>query len=150
MLLASSMLSVTFSIPAQLCNETTVERVSIFMVLISRRLGTIKVTVRHSTLVQDTDFYAMLTQAGLIYRAIKLHVKLFNWNQALLLCTQHEAYLDIVLWYRRRFLNSISEEETLQEFIQYQNHPIDDEHIRHRIEEEHQQEATRPGTRPYL
>lgn len=41
-------------------------------------------------------------QAGLIYRAVKLHVRLHNWQRALDLAVKHKQHLDTVLMYRQR------------------------------------------------
>ncbi len=41
-------------------------------------------------------------QAGLVYRAIKLNIKLFRWDRALDLAEQHNQHVDTVLWYRQR------------------------------------------------
>jgi hypothetical protein len=41
-------------------------------------------------------------QAGLVYRAVKLHVRLHNWQRALDLAVKHKQHLDTVLMYRQR------------------------------------------------
>lgn len=41
-------------------------------------------------------------QAGLVYRAIKMHVKLHSWQRALELAQKHNQHVDTVLMYRRR------------------------------------------------
>ena len=41
-------------------------------------------------------------QAGLVYRSIKLHVRLHNWQRALDLARKHNQHVDTVLMYRRR------------------------------------------------
>lgn len=41
-------------------------------------------------------------QAGLLYRAIKLHVRLHNWQRALDLARKHKQHVDTVLMYRQR------------------------------------------------
>lgn len=43
---------------------------------------------------------SILIQAGLVYRAIKLNVKLFRWDRALDLAQQYKQHIDTVLWYR--------------------------------------------------
>lgn len=42
-------------------------------------------------------------QAGLVYRAVKLHVRLHNWQRALDLAVKHKQHLDTVLMYRQRY-----------------------------------------------
>jgi intraflagellar transport protein 80 len=41
-------------------------------------------------------------QAGLVYRAVKLHVRLHNWQRALDVAVKHKQHLDTVLMYRQR------------------------------------------------
>jgi intraflagellar transport protein 80 len=41
-------------------------------------------------------------QADLVYRAVKLHVRLHNWTRALELAVKHKQHLDTVLMYRQR------------------------------------------------
>lgn len=44
-------------------------------------------------------------QAGLVYRAVKLHVRLHNWQHALDLAVKHKQHLDTVLMYRQRWVS---------------------------------------------
>lgn len=60
---------------------------------------------------------AILLQAGLVYRAIKMNIKLFRWDRALDLAKQYKQHVDTVLWYRRRYLLAAQAEETSQRFI---------------------------------
>jgi intraflagellar transport protein 80 len=62
---------------------------------------------------------AVLLQAQLIYRAIKLNVKLFNWERALELALKYKTHLDTVLAYRRRYLSAAGGTETLKRFQPY-------------------------------
>lgn len=48
----------------------------------------------------------MAVQAGLVYRAIKLNIKLFRWERALALAQQHRQHVDTVLWYRQRWVRA--------------------------------------------
>jgi len=41
-------------------------------------------------------------QAGLLYRAIKLWIRLHKWQRALQLAHKHQQHVDTVLMYRRR------------------------------------------------
>lgn len=43
-----------------------------------------------------------VAQAGLVYRALKLHVRLHNWQRALALAVKHKQHVDTVLMYRQR------------------------------------------------
>lgn len=57
-------------------------------------------------------------QAGLVYRAIKLNIKLFNFERALDLAVQHKQHQDTVLWYRTQFLRTAKQQETIARFMQ--------------------------------
>ncbi len=61
---------------------------------------------------------AILLQAGLVYRAIKMNIKLFNFERALDLATQYKQHQDTVLHYRQQFLKTAKQTETITRFIQ--------------------------------
>ena len=90
-------------------------------------------------------------QAGLIWRAIKMNVKFFNWDRALALAEQHKQHVDSVLWYRQRFLEAAKQQETNPKFMQMSEAmAIDEQHIRQKIQEERVKEAQRPGAKRYI
>ena len=62
---------------------------------------------------------SILLQASppLIYHAIKLNVRLFRWARALALATKHKRHIDVVLYYRQKFLKSFGKQEHMQEFV---------------------------------
>lgn len=45
---------------------------------------------------------AAAPQAGLVYRAIKLRIKLHHWPRALELANKHQQHLDTVVYYRNK------------------------------------------------
>lgn len=98
---------------------------------------------------------SILIQAGLIYRAIKLNIKLFNWERALDLAQQYKQHTETVLWYRQRFLVAARAEESIKRFSDLldqlggPNALIEGE-IRQRIQEEKAKEAQRPGAKRYI
>ncbi len=52
-----------------------------------------------------------------MYRAIKMNVKMFNWEHAMDLAQQYKQHVETVLWYRKRYLDaSRSEGETIPRF----------------------------------
>ncbi|CAM9481687.1 unnamed protein product, partial [Hapterophycus canaliculatus] len=63
---------------------------------------------------------SILLQASppLVYRAIKLNVRLFRWPRALELAVQHKTHVDTVLGYRQSFLKASGKEETDKRFLQ--------------------------------
>ena len=44
-----------------------------------------------------------------------------RWERALELALQNNIYIDLVVGYRRRYLEQVKKEETLKKFIQYQD-----------------------------
>ena len=52
----------------------------------------------------------------MLYRAIKMNVKLFRWERALDLAQQHKQHVETVLWYRRRYLSAAAGEESIARF----------------------------------
>ena len=93
----------------------------------------------------------ILLQAGLIYRAIKLNIRLFNWDRALDLAVKHKTHVDTVLAYRARYLENFGREDTDPRFVALQAEvPIDWEQIKAKIEVEKEKERARPGARPYV
>lgn len=61
---------------------------------------------------------AILLQAGLVFRAIKLNVKLFNFERALELAKQYKVHEDTVLYYRLQYLKAANQQETIAAFMQ--------------------------------
>jgi intraflagellar transport protein 80 len=59
----------------------------------------------------------ILVQAGLIYRAIRMHIQLFNWDKALELAVKHRTHVDTTLWFRKKFLQNFNKEETDPKFL---------------------------------
>ncbi len=86
---------------------------------------------------------SILLQAGLIYRAIKMHIKLFNWNRALELAVKYKVHIDTVIGYRRKYLESFNRQETNQVFLQYDSLAIDWIAIKDKIRQEKQKETKR-------
>lgn len=64
---------------------------------------------------------AILLQASppLVYRAIKMNIRLFRWVRALELAVQYKTHVDTVLAYRQRYLGSAKRAETIERFLQY-------------------------------
>ena len=50
----------------------------------------------------------------MIYRAIKMNVKLYRWERALNLAQQYKQHVETVLWYRRKYLLAANGEETIE------------------------------------
>ncbi|KAL2611690.1 hypothetical protein R1flu_023382 [Riccia fluitans] len=84
----------------------------------------------------------ILLQAGLIYRAIKMHTRHFNWDRALELGLLHKPHLDTVLWLRQQHLKTAHLEESKQQFLQLnQQASVDEQKVLAKIEEEKEKES---------
>ncbi|KAG2494842.1 hypothetical protein HYH03_007082 [Edaphochlamys debaryana] len=93
----------------------------------------------------------ILVQAGLIYRAIKLNIKLFNFERAYDLATQHKQHQDTVLYYRQSFLRGAKQQETNPRFMQANDSiVVDAKVVKKKIEEERTKEMQRPGAKRYV
>ncbi|KAJ0407537.1 hypothetical protein P43SY_006855 [Pythium insidiosum] len=97
---------------------------------------------------------AILLQAHpkpLVYRAIKLNIRLFRWERALDLAVKHTTdagtHVDTVLAYRERFLASNQLQETNKKFLQYAKQvTIDWETISKKKEVEREREQQSAGS----
>lgn len=86
---------------------------------------------------------SILLQAGLTYRAIKMHIKLYNWNRALELAVRYKTHVDTVLAYRKKFLETFERQETNPNFLQYQLVTTDWNVIKEKIQQEKNAELQR-------
>jgi intraflagellar transport protein 80 len=69
---------------------------------------------------QPDEAERILLQASppLIYRAIKLNLRIFRWGRALELAVKHKSHLDTVLAYRQKHLMEFDTQETNPRFVQ--------------------------------
>ncbi|GAX72717.1 hypothetical protein CEUSTIGMA_g173.t1 [Chlamydomonas eustigma] len=94
---------------------------------------------------------AILLQAGLFYRAIKMNIKLYRWERALDLAQQYKLHIDTVLWYRKKYLIDAAGEESIARFKDLtEQTPLDEAAIKQQIKNEKVQEAQRPGAKRYI
>eukprot|EP01016_Furgasonia_blochmanni_P034705 TRINITY_DN3774_c0_g2_i1.p1 TRINITY_DN3774_c0_g2~~TRINITY_DN3774_c0_g2_i1.p1 ORF type:complete len:779 (-),score=217.27 TRINITY_DN3774_c0_g2_i1:42-2378(-) len=84
-----------------------------------------------------------LIQAKLFYRAIKLNIKLFRWERALELAVNYKTHLDTVLAYRKRYLESLGQEETNKKFQKHfaEVGELDWEKIKAKIKQDKEKEG---------
>merc|ERR1711916_148276 len=89
---------------------------------------------------------AILLQAGLVYRAIKMNINDYNWDRALNLASKHKTHVDTVLAYRKKYLKQFGRKETIKRFITMsEGVVIDWDKITAKIEKEKEDERARPG-----
>ncbi|CAI9737075.1 transport 80 homolog [Octopus vulgaris] len=92
--------------------------------------------------IQDAE--AILLQAGLIFRAVILNVKMFNWERSLELAVKHKTHVDTVLAYRQKYLQNFNKTETNKKFLQYmETMEVEWEQVQAKIAKEYQQEKER-------
>ena len=85
----------------------------------------------------------ILLQANppLVYRAIKMNIRLFRWTRALELAITHKSHVDTVLYYRKQFLAAHNRSEEEPRFKQYFDEiTIDEEKIQAKKEAEREAE----------
>jgi len=90
----------------------------------------------------------ILMQAAppLVYRAIKMNIRLFRWERALELAVKNQTHVDTVLAYRQRFLQQNGRKETNVKFIQLEGKvEIDWDAIKKKKAAEKEKESRRAG-----
>merc|ERR1711907_596194 len=85
----------------------------------------------------------ILLQAGLYYRAIKVNIRLFNWERALDLAKRHGVHIDTVCAYRQKYLQTFDKRERSKLFLEYQDIEINWDDIKKRINDEKEREKDR-------
>ncbi|MCO5553156.1 hypothetical protein L7F22_006677 [Adiantum nelumboides] len=93
---------------------------------------------------QLKDSESVLLNAGLVYRAIKVNLRLLNWDRALEIALLHKKHVDTVLWKRGQYLSDTNQDETKDAFKNLKDQvPIDVETIKQNISEEKTREKNR-------
>mmetsp|Transcript_39397 Transcript_39397/g.47784 ORF Transcript_39397/g.47784 Transcript_39397/m.47784 type:complete len:763 (-) Transcript_39397:804-3092(-) len=93
---------------------------------------------------------SILLQAGLTYRAIKMNIRLFNWDRALELAVNYRTHVDTVLLFRSKYLEAAKRPESNKRFLQYVGQvTVEEEKIKAKIQQEKEKEAQRPGAKRY-
>jgi len=85
----------------------------------------------------------ILLQAGLFYRAIKVNIRLFNWERALELAKRNGVHIDTVCAHRQKYLQTFGKQETSKNFKEYSDLEINWETIKARINDENERERAR-------
>ncbi|ORC92498.1 intraflagellar transport protein 80 [Trypanosoma theileri] len=92
----------------------------------------------------------ILMQAGLIYRCIDMHTRLFNWERALEIAVERKTHVDTVLARRQKYLRAVQKPETLPMFNELAaTVQVDWDTVQEKVRQELAKEAARPGARPY-
>jgi intraflagellar transport protein 80 len=92
----------------------------------------------------------ILMQASLIYRAIEMHCRLYNWERALEIAVMNRTHTDTVLGRRQQYLEAVGRKETLDKFKQTaQTVKVDWDIINEKVKGELQKEQARASSKPY-
>eukprot|EP00744_Colponema_vietnamica_P004698 GILI01006971.1.p1 GENE.GILI01006971.1~~GILI01006971.1.p1 ORF type:complete len:777 (-),score=200.59 GILI01006971.1:150-2480(-) len=92
----------------------------------------------------------ILLQAGLVYRAIDMHIKLHDWERALALANERSSHIDTVLCKRAAFLEEMKMKETSEKFRHAASKiTFDKAMVEEKIKHELEEEARRPNAKPY-
>ena len=107
---------------------------------------------------------SLLLQAGLVYRAIELNLKLFRWERfdvyCLILCfesrrtsaldlaVKNKTHVDTVVGRRQLFLESLGRQEQSKKFLQLEGVEVNWETINSKIALELEDEKKRPSAKP--
>lgn len=81
----------------------------------------------------------------LVYRAIKVNIRLCRWDAALELAERYKVHVDTVLLYRQEYLQTLGRTETNRRFLQHQSMTLDVEAIRAKKQKEREDERERGG-----
>lgn len=101
---------------------------------------------------RQAEAVQVLIQGGWVYRAVKLFIRVFQWEKAFELARSQQAHIDTVLFYRQKhlaMLNHRDQEETIQKLAQasQQIGPLNEVAIRAKIDAEKERERERGGAR---
>lgn len=69
--------------------------------------------------MQDAE--GLLIQAGLVFRAIMLHLRMYSWDRALELAVGKPRYLPIVLAHRGKYLEGLGRKENNKNYTKYRD-----------------------------
>nr|CCC94502.1 conserved hypothetical protein [Trypanosoma congolense IL3000] len=92
----------------------------------------------------------ILLQAGLVYRCIDMHTRLFNWERALEIAVERKTHVDTVLARRQKYLSAVKQVEDIPLFKELEvSVHVDWETVLQKVKQEEEKESQRPGAKPY-
>lgn len=86
----------------------------------------------------------ILISSGMIYRCIQMYLEMFQWDKALEIAKKTNKHVDIVVFFRRKYLNQLGIKESKRNFIEISenNLDLDEDKIQIKIEQEEQNEKS--------
>ena len=101
--------------------------------------------------VEEAEGYLLSAQPPLVYRAVKLNIRLGRWGRALDLAKAARAHVDTVLHYRSRYLSNLGASETLPPYLEAMQTTVvsasDWPAVKARKDAEKAREHDKPGAR---
>ncbi|OMJ95505.1 hypothetical protein SteCoe_1102 [Stentor coeruleus] len=91
----------------------------------------------------------ILLQSKLYYRAIKMNIKLYKWERALDIAFANKKHVDTVLGYRKRYLEKIQREESMDKFIKLMDGGIEVNWVAIKTKIKQEKEAEALSGKPY-
>jgi intraflagellar transport protein 80 len=98
---------------------------------------------------EEAESILMQASPPLVYHAIKLNVRLFKWDRALDLAVKNKKHIDIVCWYRQKYLKEFGRDENMDSFKKYKAEygDLDDDAIKAKKDEAKESELGGGGGR---
>jgi intraflagellar transport protein 80 len=94
----------------------------------------------------EAETILLQAKPPLLYRAIKMNIRLFRWNRALDIALKYKKHVDTVIGYRARYLERFGKTETNSKFLQYSKEvEVNWETIKAKIANEKDDERARSG-----
>jgi intraflagellar transport protein 80 len=88
----------------------------------------------------------ILLGAGLVFRAIELNLRLFDWDRALEIALEHKTHIDTVLCFRAAYLKRNKRREDKKDFVAAAREvEVSEEQVRAKIAREREREKALPA-----
>ena len=92
---------------------------------------------------EEAERILLQAKPQLVYRAIKLNIRIYRWERALEIAQKFKSHVDTVLGYRQRFLETFQKKEDIPKFKQYRDTQVDWAAIAAKEQEEEEEERNR-------
>jgi intraflagellar transport protein 80 len=87
----------------------------------------------------------ILLGAGLVFRAIELNLRLFDWDRALEIALDHKTHIDTVLCFRAAYLKRSGRREDKKDFVAAAREvEVSEERVRMKMAQEREREKNMP------
>ena len=66
--------------------------------------------------LDEAESILLQSSPPMVYRAIKMNLRMFRWERALQIAVQHRQHIDVALWYRNEYNQKYGKKETSEMF----------------------------------